>query len=168
MENYKDIVTQVQELFGNLTSLEAEKKIVTESTENFVKAVKEKVMALEEKENKWEERGNEIAKLEAEVAMLRSREIDQGAFARLVVEKVLQTTNFGKQEVLKMSATAINIGKQEVLKSLMSECPQLRKQRIGWDLYAKEMANKLQQKLLKEDHEFQRLTEIVKQVVPLT
>lgn len=68
---------------------------------------------------------------------MRCREIEQGAFAKLVVEKVLQMTNFGELAIM-MSAAAINIGKQEVLKSLMSECPQLRKQLLSCDPYVKE------------------------------
>lgn len=100
---------------------------------------------------------------------MRKRGIDQGAFAKLVVEKILRTVDFGELAV-KMSTAATNIGKQEVLNSLMSECPQLRlrKQRFGWDPYVISRANKLQQKILKREHEFALLAEITKQEVHLT
>lgn len=96
--------------------------------------MKEKTTTLEEKEKEWAKKVDEMAKLEAEVDQLRSWEIHQGDFAKLVVEKVLWAIDFGELAV-KMSATPINIGKQEVLKSL-----RLRKQQLGWDPYAKERA----------------------------
>lgn len=68
---------------------------------------------------------------------ITNREVDQGAFAKLVVKKVLKTTDFSELAV-KMSLAATNIGKHEVLKTLMSKCPQLRlrKKHLSWDPYA--------------------------------
>lgn len=80
--------------------------------------MREKTSTLEEKKKKWTKKGKEVAKLETEIAHLRSQEINQGAFAKLVVEKVLQIIDIGELAV-KLSAAAINIGKQEVLNSLM-------------------------------------------------
>lgn len=54
--------------------------------------------------------GEQIAKLQTELALLRSREVDRGAFVKLVVEKVLRRTDF-RELVVKMSAVMINIGK---------------------------------------------------------
>lgn len=59
--------------------------------------------------------------LETELALVRSHEVDQRAFAELVVEKVLQTNGFGEM-LVKMSTTATYVGKREVLNALMAEC----------------------------------------------
>lgn len=63
--------------------------------------MKEKMTALEEKEKEWETRGDEVARLEAEADQLQSREIHQGDFAKLAVEKVLQIVDF-KELAIKM------------------------------------------------------------------
>lgn len=146
-----------------------EKKNAKENTEKLTLAVQEKTMAEEKKEEEWEERCKEVARLETEVAQLRSQEVNQGVFANLVVKKLLQTTDFGEL-VVKMSVTATNIGKHKTLKTLMSEYPQLRlrKKQLAWDLFAKDRANKLQHELLKGEHEFKLLMKISKQEKPLS
>lgn len=53
-----DLVTQVQELFGNVTSLEEEKKNATESTEKLINAMKEKKS---KRDCKTRSRGSHIA-----------------------------------------------------------------------------------------------------------
>lgn len=63
--------------------------------------------------------------METELALVRSHKVDQGAFAELVVEKVLHTMSFGEMAV-KMSTTAIDVGKQEVLNAVMAKCPQMK------------------------------------------
>lgn len=68
--------------------MEEEKESTAESTEKLVRALKEKWTALDEKEKQWAARGKKVVELETEVAQLRSREINHGAFAKLVVEKV--------------------------------------------------------------------------------
>lgn len=95
------------------------KKSATENTEKLVLAIQEKTIALEEKWKELEAKGKEVTKLDAEVALLRSREINQGAFAKMVVKKVLQTIDFGELAI-QMSVAATNIGKNEVLKTLMT------------------------------------------------
>lgn len=120
---------------------------------------------MEEKEKELAEKEVRLAQLEAELALVRSQEVDQGAFADLVVEKVLQTTCFGEMAV-KMSSAATVVGKQEVLNALMTECPQLqlRKERLSWDPYARARANKVQQEEKKGEHEFLFLTEVKKRI----
>lgn len=138
------LIVQVKDLARKVTSLEEKKVRTTKSTKKLVRASKEKTTALEEKEKEWATRGEEVARLEAEITQLRSEEIHQGDFAKLVGEKVLQTVDL-EELVIKMSAAATHIRKYEVLKSLMSECPQLRlrNHRLGWEPYAKERADKL-------------------------
>lgn len=168
-----EFAAQVRDLSGKVTLLEEEKEKNAADMQKLMRAVSDKTTALEDKEKVLEEKEERIAQLEAELALVRSREVDQGAFAELVVEKVLRTTSFGEVAV-KMSTAAIDIGKQEVLNALMAECPQLklRKRRFGWDPYATARANKLQQEVLKGDHEFVFLTEVRKQIeaqgAPLT
>lgn len=62
---------------------------------------------------------------------MRGREVNQGAFAKLVVEKVLQMRDFGEITV-KMSSSATAVGKQETLNALLMECPllKLKKKRL--------------------------------------
>lgn len=67
-------------------------------------------------------KGKEVTRLNVEVALLRSMEMNQEVFAKMVVNKVMQTTDFGELAI-QMSAAATNIGRQEVLKTLMTECP---------------------------------------------
>lgn len=81
------MVKQVQDS-EKVTSLEEEKERTAESTEKLVRALKEKWTALDKKEKHWVARGKKMAELETEVAQLRSREINQEAFAKLVIEKV--------------------------------------------------------------------------------
>lgn len=130
----------------------------TTALEEKTTALEEKTTALEEKEKEMAQQESRLAKLEEELARIRSREVDQGAFAELLVEKVLQTADFGEIAV-QLSASAMAVGKQEVLNALMAECPQLKlkKERLGWDPHAIARANKVQQDLLNEkasQHDF--------------
>lgn len=82
----------MRDLTGKVTHLEKEKEKIVESTERLVRALKGKTTAVEEKKKECVEKEKEATRLEAELTLLRSREMDQGAFSKLVVEKVLQTT----------------------------------------------------------------------------
>lgn len=103
-----NLVTQLRDLAKKVTLLEEEKEKNTKSIEKLLKALKEKTTALEEKEKEWAERGKEVRKLETDITLLRSREINQEAFTKLVMEKVLRTVDFGELAV-KMSAAATDI-----------------------------------------------------------
>lgn len=101
---------------------------MTEKTmvlEEKITALEEKIATLEEKEKEIAEKDSRLAKLEEELALIRTHEVNQGDFVELVVEKVLQTIDFGEMKA-KMSSAAKVMGKQEVLNALMNECPQLK------------------------------------------
>lgn len=180
MKMTNNYAAQVRDLAGKVALLEEEKDKNAANTEKLLRVLsekttvaEEKTKALEEKEKEWADRGERLVQAEKELALQRSREIDQGAFAALVVEKLLQTADFGELAA-KMSVAATSVGKQEVLNMLMAECPQLKlkKERFGWDPYAIARANKLQQEVLKGKHKFRFLEEIPKRVkeqgTPLT
>lgn len=139
----------------------------------LMRALAEKTTALEEKEKTLAEKEERLQQLETELALLCSREINQGDFAELVVKKVLQTVSFG-EIAAKMSTAATLVGKQDVLNALMAECPQLklRKKRFDWDPYACSRATKVQQEVLKADHEFLFVKEVKRRIqgqgAPLT
>lgn len=83
----------MRDLSAKVTLLEEEKEKTSENTKNLVRSVKEKLAVLEEKEKEWVERGEEVTRLKVDVTLLRSREVNQGAFAKLVAEKVLRTVD---------------------------------------------------------------------------
>lgn len=114
----KNFAAQVRDLAGKVTLLEEEKEKNAADMQKLMRALTDKTTALEEKQQPWKKRKrngpigeSDLPQLESELALLRSREVDQGAFAELVVEKVLRTIDFGEMAV-KMSTAAINVGKQ--------------------------------------------------------
>lgn len=109
-------VAQVRDLSSKVTHLEEEKEKSTIDMRKLMRALaekttaleentialedktatlEEKTTALEEKEKTLAEKEERLQQLETELALLCSREINQGDFAELVVKKVLQTVSFG-------------------------------------------------------------------------
>lgn len=118
-----ELVIQVLDLAGKVTSLEEEKERSIESTKKLVRTLKEKMTALEEKEKEWATRGDEVARLEAKADQLRSWEITPGGFYQVGSRKSSADSQFWRTGY---KSAAAHIGKPEVQKSLMSEYPLLR------------------------------------------
>lgn len=137
-----DFAAQARDLTKKIAVLESEQEKSTTSMQKLVRAVAEKKTALEEKiivldektialeektvtleeeekEKELAEKETRLAKIEEELTLIHSREVDQEAFTDLMVEKLLQTTDFGEMAV-KMSSAATAVEKQKVFKALMA------------------------------------------------
>lgn len=113
MKLTNDFAAQVRDLLGKVTLLEEEKEKNTADLRKLIRALFEKTIALEEnattfeekmtalegkKKKTWQKKEERLLQLKAKLALLRSHEIDQGAFEELVVKKVLQTVSLGKYQ----------------------------------------------------------------------
>lgn len=81
-----DLAAQARDRTAKVAVLEKEQEKSAADMQKLMRAVSEKTTALEEKEKEMALQESRLAKLEEELARIRSREVDQGAFAELLVE----------------------------------------------------------------------------------
>ena len=103
----------------------------------------------------------EAATLRAEVERFRALEKGHGSTLKMVVTKLMHTSDFGNW-CMKLTKGAVSWGKNLVLRQLMKACPQmlLKEKQLGWDPYCKSRTDNWQQSVFKEIPEFTLLTEL--------
>lgn len=115
-----------------IVELEKENQEAKENKERLARALQEKDSAeqtalLEKSARQSAER--EVEALRAQVVELQRRELNPGAFARVLMKKIRQTKDFGVL-MAEMGTASTGLGLHTALVNVQSEYPQMSKPRI--------------------------------------
>lgn len=103
----------------------------------------------------------EVVALQTEISDLRNRELNPSAFARVLMKKIRKTKSFGLL-MAEMCTASTNVGIHTALVNIQKMYPELklRKKDLGWDPYADNRVDLLQQKLCQGERDFAFVKEL--------
>lgn len=167
-----DVVAQLSKMATRNKELEEDKLKVKEAENKLAIAVQEKELAeqalLAEKLTR-QTAEKEVEALRAKIVELQNKELNPGAFARVLMKKIRKTKSFSVL-MAEMCTVSTNVGIHTALVNVHNEYPELKlkKRDLGWDPYAANRVDLLQQQLCQDEREFPLVDELAKQQGPVS